>query len=169
MSKQGLRIARQHAGGLPQFGSLADAERTLFARREHLIRRLRQAAASLPEVQLDYSPESLKRLEAWYFRLLSDSFDAVGIGREEFEQAVSMYLGEVLTKNITRVEWSVTQSVFAPGRYEIGVGRPRVFGLMLTGRTNLEMIPNNKRHQSMWRSFRLYAKVYGAATDPPGI
>jgi hypothetical protein len=167
MSKQGLKIAKEHAGGLPRFESLADAERTLFAKRERLLRRLQEAAGSSPVVQLDYSPESLKRLEAWYFRLLRDSFDAVGIGREEFEQAVSMYLGEVLSKSIARVEWSVTESVFAPGHYEIGVRRPRVFGLMLTGRTNLEMTPNNKRHQSMWRSFRQYAKVYGA--NPTGI
>jgi hypothetical protein len=100
VSKQGLKVARQHAEGLPCFESLADAERTLFARREHLLRRLQGAAGSSPETRLDYSPESLKRLEAWYFKLLENSFDASGIDRTEFEQAVSMYLGEVFTKNV---------------------------------------------------------------------
>lgn len=69
MSKQGLVVAQTYGESLPEFKSVAEAERELFARRNRLLDKLRHAASNT-QLRLDESPQSLKDLEAWYFKLV---------------------------------------------------------------------------------------------------
>ena len=152
-----MKVARAHGEGLPRFNNLADAERELFRMRDNLIHELMQAVNSCLQVRLDESPESLKRLERWYFTLLShDGFAVLGLSRETLEQAIPMYFGAVLVANTSSFKWLVEESPFARGRYHIGVGTPQG-SVALTGGWNLEREPNNERQRSLWRRYRLLA------------
>jgi hypothetical protein len=157
MSKQGMKLARAYGEALLRFNSLAEAERALFGMRDDLLHALRHAADSSPLVRLDDSPESLKRLEIWYFELLTQGgFAAVGLSRDVFEAAIPIYFGAVLAANVSSFKWFVEEFPFARGRYDIGVRTPQG-SVALSGGWNLEREPNNKRRQSLWRRYRLLA------------
>jgi hypothetical protein len=145
---------------LPRFNSLEEAEHELLRTRDHLLVVLDRVIASSAQFRLDSSPESLKELEKWYFKLLNreDDFRSVGLTRDELERAISMYLGAVLVANVSTFKWKVEEDALLKGRYEIGVGKP-LLTLNLTLGSNLESRPNNKRQQSLWREFCQYAKA----------
>jgi len=63
-----------------------------------------------------------------------------------------MYLGTVVVANVPCFKWVVEEFAFLAGRYEIGIGAP-LFTVMLTGGSNLQSEPNNKRRQSLFRQF----------------
>ena len=65
MSRQGMIIAGQYASELPAFANIKDAERVLYDLRDAGIRAL-QDNDNLAGT-LDYSVESLKTLEQWFF------------------------------------------------------------------------------------------------------
>ena len=79
MSRAGMEAARQHGALLPSFANQAEAEKALFAERDALIRDL-TAAAARSTFEPDFEPESLKGLEAWYFRLWEESLLRMWIG-----------------------------------------------------------------------------------------
>src|SRR5256885_3781505 len=106
MSRAGLVAASEHASLLPSFRNLAEAQSSLFARRDADLAVLRDAAERLAPFALDFTPASLKLLEQWYFRLLDeDAFASAGFSRSAFERCVAAYLGEVLVKNRPPFEW----------------------------------------------------------------
>ena len=153
MSRKGMEIARTFGEQLPRFDNLSEAEPELMRVRDSLLDKLKHAAVSAG-VELDESGDSLKILERWYFELIqSGGFESVGLTRDVFERGISMYLGAVIVRNIDGFNWVVQEFVFAPGRYEIGVRR-RGFTMMLMRGSNLEAVPNNKRHQSLFRRFQ---------------
>jgi hypothetical protein len=154
MSRQGIKAAYDFGRDLPRYGSQQEAERDLFARRDRLLTRLCDSAGS--KADFDFSPQSLKKLESWYFELLdTNGFSSIGFDRSTFENAIPLYLGEVLVRNRPPFEWFVQEFTFAPGSYEIGVRRPSI-SLMLTRPRDLSAQPT-KRHQSLWREYRRYA------------
>jgi hypothetical protein len=65
MSRQGMIAAGQYAVELPSFGSANEAETELLASRDAGLGEI----FTVPELQrvLDWSPESLKPLEQWFF------------------------------------------------------------------------------------------------------
>ena len=65
MSRQGMIIAGQYASELPVFPDIQEAERVLYDLRDVGIRAL-QHNDDLGGM-LDYSAESLKTLEQWFF------------------------------------------------------------------------------------------------------
>ena len=69
---------------------------------------------------------------------------------------MAMYVGETVVRNNQQFEWFVSEYVFEPGKYEIGVRKPS-FAWMFRGFGNLYSRPNNKRRQSIWREFKQYA------------
>src|SRR5256885_1690153 len=96
MTKLGLDAARHHGELLPRFASLSEAQDALFSHRDRLLADLCAAATRIKRFTCDYSADSLKSLELWYFHLLeSEGFVAAGLTREVMEQAISIYLGQV--------------------------------------------------------------------------
>ena len=156
MSKAGLRAATLFGSKLRVFRGLEDAERALYAERDDLIRKLLELSRHSASFRPDYSPESLKSLEHWYFELLGGGgFRSIGTDQETFEQAIAMYLGEVLVRHAPPFEWFVAEFAFESGHYEIGVRQP-LYEVMLS-----RLVPapreRNRREQSIWRAYRKHA------------
>ena len=157
VTKEGLNAARSFAKRLPAFRTLAEAERELFFRRDRLLDDLARAASTCPTIRLDRSPESLKDLERWYFELLrGQGFESIRLSRDIFEQSISMYLGTVFVANRSLFKWIVNEYAFGTGRYEIGVASPQL-SLMLTVGRDLEAVPKNAKHNSLWELFSRFA------------
>jgi hypothetical protein len=156
MSRYSVQVAREFGAKLPTFKDLEDAEEYwLGLRQEHLalLERLSPLSDSFTG---DYTPQSLKSLERWYFELYeTDSFGDLGISREAFETCMAMYLGEVVVRS-AGAEWLVQEFAFVPGRYQMGV-RKGLRIMMLWRMTDHYKTPNNKRRQSIYRSC---AKVF---------
>lgn len=152
MSREGMKAARAHGELLPSFPSLEAAEQALHEMRDDLTQELPRAAVSTTAFSPDFSPESLKGLERWYFDLWeNEGFEAAGFSRETCERAISMYLGEVLVRS-AGFHWMVEEYAFQPGRFEIGV-RKGLLTIMLRRETDLFARPNNKRRESLWRRY----------------
>jgi hypothetical protein len=148
-------IAQQHSQKLPTFPSRRDAEQHLFAFRDKHLALLSQILHKHPELNLDYTPSSLKQLELWYFHLYeNDSFEALGISRETFEICMAMYFGETVIRN-TSAQWIVEEYFLAPGKYELGIQRDPM-SIMLYRFTDHFRTPNNKKKQSLFRRYKQY-------------
>lgn len=157
MSREGMKAAQEHGEQLPSFPDQPSAELALFGRRDELIRQLTAAADRSTTFSADFSPESLKSLEKWYFELWeTKSFSALGTERAEFERWMAMYFGEVMVRNAPDFEWVVEEYSFAQGKYSIGVRKP-LLAIMLGRYTDLYARRSNKRKQSVWREYRQYA------------
>ena len=154
MSRQGLKIALQHGQLLPAFSSLDEAKQSLLARRDAHLEAFQSLTVEASGPSLDYSPESLKALEKWYFQLYeSDGFATISAERETFEQCMAFYFGEVAKRNAKDGEWVVEEFAFIRGKYEIGVcsGNMKV---MVGSRRDHFKTPDNKRHQSLYRQYK---------------
>jgi hypothetical protein len=158
MTRAGMKAALEHGKRLQAFASVEAAERELFRRRDELLDLLAELARRDTVFMADYSPESLKSLERWYFLIWEcGGFDTLSIGRELFEQCMAMYYGEVAVRNISSVEWIVADFPFTPGKYQIGISNGN--GAVMRSRfTDLYRQPNNKGRQSIWREYRQFAK-----------
>jgi hypothetical protein len=153
MTRAGLLAAKLFGSRLPTYRDLAHAERALLSRRDELLRELVARSRLASSFRPDFTPESLKELERWYFELNDGpGVRSLGTSEETFERAMAMYLGEVLVRNVPEFEWLVTEFAFEQGRYEIGVRRP-LFALMLSRQT-FPARERNKRAQSMWRTYQ---------------
>src|SRR5579883_2991549 len=123
MSKYGLYIACLYGEQLPAFNSLPEAENALFSERDHYLRLLETLSAATSQFRADYSAQSLKHLEKWYFALLDlRAFDAGNVSQADFEIAMGYYFGEVARRNDPRTRWLVSVYPFMPDRYEIKIG-----------------------------------------------
>ena len=153
MSRQGMQAAREYAEKLPSFPDQETAEKHLFEYRDRILQEFLDASASSDLFNADFSPDSLKSLEKWYFELWeSNSFDQIDMSREKFERCISMYFGEVIIRNASEFEWFVDENVFIPGKYMIG-GRKEMISISLTRETDLYARHDNKRRQSIWRAY----------------
>ena len=107
----------------------------------------------------DYTPESLKNLERWYFELMeTNGFKALGVSREDFECCMASYFCELAVRNCPEAKWEVQEFAFESGKFEIGVQRG-LFHLMLNRFTDHYKKPNNKRQQKI---FRMYEESFAA-------
>ena len=145
MSQQGLNVATSFGQGLPSFPSKAAAEVGLFRLRDAVLRDLGQM------VVLDYSPESLKVFEAWFFAQPEPRRLPNG---DPLELSVGFYIGEVVVRH-ANFHWVVQPFVFASGKYEIGVNRG---GATITVTKGWSLsLDRNKRMQSLWREYQKFA------------
>ena len=152
----GLKIAKAFGQKLPAFSSQSDAEYHLFAHRDARLQRIANLAASSDVFFADFTPESLKNLEQWYFILWeSDGFGALGISREEFESCMAMYVSEVAVQNCSDAKLEVREFGFEPGKYELGVQRGLTH-LMRSRFTDHFNTPNNKRRQKIYREYQAH-------------
>ena len=154
MSSAGRRAAEHHGRTLSRYDSQEEAERVLFAHRDHLLDQLRAIVPASGPFRFDLTPESLKALEQWYFNLHErGAFNEAGIDPETFERCIAMYFGEVIVKNHSLFTWVVREFVFMPGTYEIGVDRGNL-AVMLSRFSDVHARPKNKRRDSIWREYR---------------
>ena len=79
-----------------------------------MLNRLKAISIQTSAFFLDYTIESLKKLEKWYFDLYEkQSFGQVGLTQEEFESMMSVYWGEVVIKNNEDAKWVVMEYPFS--------------------------------------------------------
>ena len=150
-------VAAEHGKGLPAFPDEETARGELFRQRDQYLAMLQEAGNAADAFQADFTPESLKTLEHWYFDLWeSQAFFEVGMGRSEFERAMGMYFGEVVVRNSAGFEWIVDAYTFEPGKYEIGVRRERLALMLMSLFADLFARPNEKGKQGMWRMYDKY-------------
>ena len=156
MSKFRLRIAHLFGRRLPGFGSQAEAERALLAQRDRALAALETATGQASGCFVaDYTSESLKALEAWYFELHERrGFPALGTTREEFEHWMAFYYGMTASRNHPEVAWVVSEFAFEPGRYEVGVRKGLVTEMLTAAFADHYAAPSNTRRQSIWRRYR---------------
>ena len=117
MSKHSLNIAVKYGESLREFHDQSEAEDYYISYKDDLLNRLKaistQASAFFP----DYTIESLKKLENWYFNLYEkQSFDKAGSTQEDFESMMSVYWGEVVIKNNEDAKWVVMEYPFSQKR-----------------------------------------------------
>lgn len=155
MSKAGLLAARLFGSKLPAFRDRGEAERVLYRQRDELLGTLTDISRDSSAFRADFSPESLKDLEHWYFELSEGAgFGAIGIGKETLERTIAMYLGEVVVRNAPSFDWFVAEFAFEQGRFEIGVKSPHV--RVMLSRVSPVPRERNKRELSIWRMYRKY-------------
>ena len=162
MSQQGRILAMQHSEKLPSFASPTEAANYYHGFRDKHLALLSELAAKYPSFLPDYSAESLKQLEQWYFHLYeTDSFHAEGIDRETFEICMAMYFGETTVRS-AHARWIVEPYFLAPDKYELGI-RQGSFTMMLSRFTDHFREPGNKKRESLFRRYKKYF-----ARDMPG-
>lgn len=153
MSRSGLTVAQQFGVFLPEYSSVGEAEINLYRLRDEALQEITfQLGESL---RLDFSAESLKRLERWYFENgCPQTFNSGGA----VAAAVGFYFGETLCR-AGQFAWMVKEFAFAKSRYEIGVSRALLSVMLTNGRA---LSPaRNKKMQSLWREFAKYVPVEG--------
>lgn len=158
MTRRGLQVALERDKSLPSFSSQEEAERVLFELRDAFRDEIQQLAGRC-EVQLDFSPESLKTLERWYFDLRhTEGFAQLGVTQEQFERCMGFYTSFVYTENEPKFRWVVTESPLVKGKFDIGVTRGQMTVMVSHHSRPLEQ-KNNKRMQSMYREYKTFAAL----------
>lgn len=122
---------------------MEDAENFFYSQRDDLTGDLITDLGD--ELNLDYSLDSLKRLERWYFDELAEMR---GRSLDALAKSIGFYFAEVLCRS-GGFQWLVSEFVFKPGTYEIGVIKGRVQIMVTAGR--LPEKTGNKRMQSLFR------------------
>ena len=114
MSKHSLNIAVKYGETLREFCDQSEAEDYYISYKDNLLNRLKAISTQSSTFFPDYTVESLKRLEKWYFDLYEkQSFGQVGLTQEEFESMMAVYWGEVIIKNNEDAEWVVEEYPFS--------------------------------------------------------
>ena len=91
MSKYSLNIAIKYGETLREFNDKSEAEDYFISYKDNLLNRLKAISTQTSVFFLDYTIESLKKLEKWYFDLYEkQSFEQVGLTQEEFESMMSV-------------------------------------------------------------------------------
>lgn len=158
MSAAGRKAALEHGDKLPQFGGPNEAAAALIAEKDVAVAGLLADCQSSPDVALDFSPDSLLRLEQWYFDRTSQRrfFGMVRVADPEvLARWCALYFGEVVVRSLEGAEWVVEEFPFVPGRYTIGV-RHGNCTMTLTSFHDKLHHQKNKKRDSVWRTFQYY-------------
>ena len=124
MSKYGLKIAKEYGEKLQSFYNKEDAERYFDLYRNNAVDIVEKIIKSYDNLKLDYSVESLKNIEKLYFELYENNeFSKMDITKNEFENIMEIYFGEVITRNYKDSKWLVYEYPFSRGKYELHVNK----------------------------------------------
>src|SRR5262249_18707009 len=124
MSAAGRKAALAHGDKLPEFGGRGEAAAVLITEKDAGVASLLSDCESSPDVALDFSPDSLLRLEQWYFERTSQRrfFGLVrAVDPEGLARQCAYYFGEVVVRNLEGAKWVVEEFPFVPGKFTIGV------------------------------------------------
>lgn len=124
MSKYSLNVALQYGEKLKKFSNLDEAEQYYLINKNCLLNKLEVLCKDNFSFLPDYTIDSLKQLEKWYFDLFENNlFDTIGLDRKEFESLMSIYFGEVVVRNNDNAKWIVEEYAFVEGKYELMVNK----------------------------------------------
>lgn len=152
MSKKAWELATKNAYSLRKFESKEEAEAFLFTERDELKAKIESFSENY-RLHLDYTPESLKRLEKWYFDVCEvRGFPDIGISQELFEFCMGVYLGFVFTMNDSEFIWMAYESPFVPERYQLAITK-RLYTRTIGPMSHLHKLSENKRRQSIFRDY----------------
>ena len=156
MSKKGIEAATAYGRKLTAFAGQAEAEQYFFAYRDALLRKAEEISRFSSSFRADYTVESLKTLEKWYFELWEkDLFSETGITKGEFESMLGMYFGEVVVRNNEAAKWTVNEFPFAKGKFDLYVNKG-LCSMSVSGCENWHSRPGNKRKDLLYRNYRKY-------------
>lgn len=157
MSKYSLNVARQYGEKLKNFSSLDEAEKYFLLWRNSLLNKLEGLCEDNCFFLPDYTVDSLKQLEKWYFDLFeNNSFGTIGLDQEEFENLMSMYFGEVAVRNNENAKWIVREYDFVKDKYQLYVNKG-VMSMAIDNKCkNWFKNPSNKRRTLLFRTYNKY-------------
>ena len=157
MSKYSLNVAQQYGENLESFNSLDEAEQYFLSYRNSLLNRLENICKNNFSFMPDYTADSLKQLEKWYFDLFeNNSFDDIGLNQEEFEEIMSIYFGEVAVRNNDNAKWIVEEFAFVKDKYVLLVNKGAMNMAIDNKCKNWFKKPDNKRHTLLFREYNKY-------------
>ncbi len=157
MSKQGVKLAIEYAKDLPKFENLSKAKKFFSEYRKDLLDYLKSISKHSEIFKMDFTLESLKTLEYWYFELYeSDGFTKLGIKREDFEMAMGVYFGAIVKRNKKLAKWDVEEDVFMRGRYDLSIECDNHAITLIYLCSDNYKIPDNKRKQHLYRMYKHY-------------
>lgn len=157
MSKYSLNTAIKYGKTLREFSDKSEAEDYFISYKDDLLSRLKVISAQASAFFPDYTVESLKKLEKWYFDLYEkQSFEQVGLTQEEFESMMSVYWGEVIIKNNEDAKWVVMEYPFSQKKYEFLVNKGLCSVSVVNKFHDLYSKQNNKRRTLLFREYNRY-------------
>lgn len=142
---------------LREFHDISEAEDFFISYKDHLLARIKAVSTKGTAFFPDYTVESLKRLEKWYFDLYEkNAFDQIGSTQEEFEHMMSVYWGAVVIKNNEGAKWVIEKYPFSQGKYEFFVSK-RLCNVSIANKFHdLYKKQNNKRRNLLFREYNKY-------------
>ena len=157
MSKYSLNTAIKYGKTLREFSDKSEAEDYFISYKDDLLSRLKVISAQASAFFPDYTVESLKKLEKWYFDLYERQvFDQVGVTQEEFESMMSVYWGEVVIKNNEDAKWVVMEYPFSQKKYEFLVNKGLCSVSVVNKFHDLYSRQSNKRRTLLFREYNRY-------------
>ncbi len=157
MSKYSLNIAIKYGKTLREFSDISEAENYFISYKNYLLNRLNAISTQEYAFFPDYTIESLKKLEKWYFDLYEKkSFAKVGLTQKEFESIMSVYWGEVIIKNNEDAKWVVEEYPFSQKKYELLVNKGLCNVSVIGKFRDLYNKQSNKRRNLLFREYNKY-------------
>ena len=135
-----------------------------------MISEFEEIARSMGSFSPNYTVDSLKALEKWYFELWEkDNFASITVSQGTFERMMALYFNEVVVRNKEGAKWTVTEYPFLRGRYELGI-ECRLMSMMGSGHfINLCTKEGNKRRNFMYREYKRYYDILPAESGNCGL
>ena len=154
-SKKSYELLLKQGQGLKDFSSKEKAEEYYFLLKEYLMKKLDLFSSNCNFFEMDYTLESIKNIEKWYFDLIDkNEFESIGTQREEFEEILGIYWGECAIRYDSLYHWSVFEHYLVSGRYSFYLEDR--FGNKISYKyfNDLYKYPGNKTHKRMYREFK---------------
>ncbi len=157
MTKAGLEAALGYGKSLKEFNNDSEAEKYFFDYKKRMIKEFEQICSRTEVFEADYTVDSLKTLERWYFDIWeTNDFASFEVSREVFEIMMALYFDETVVKNIDEAKWTVVEYPFIKGKYELAIK----CGLMTMAGTghfkNLCTMQGNKKRNFLLREYKKY-------------
>ena len=146
----------------PRFKNKKEAEKYFLDYKSTYLEYLRTISKNSEMFEMDFTPDSLKRLELWYFYLKENGkFSEENIDESKLLISISIYYGEILRRNTKKWKWVIDEYPFVKNTYDLFVGRLPHMGIMIQLNRKWAFYKiDNKRKQSLWREYKRYAEYW---------
>lgn len=124
--------------------------------REQCMNHIHEISKAVAEFTVDFTDESLKILELLYYDLEdSNCFDYFSMTKEEFEECMGVYFGEVVTSTIDEARWVVKEYPLMENKYVTGIEKGNLSLMFPHGFFN-----HKERHpESVFTLYHLYKQL----------